>query len=704
MVSQRYASRDMGVSLGLYGRRRIAGGAFATRRRLFLLTLWAIGAAACSSTSKLETRNAFEAIPESSHPKAFLQGNELYLVYGEKPNQTIFEAEWKGRALEGKDHVYRSAQLKVVDKLPGGNLREARVLPPEQMRGLMRSMGAILVPPGSKQRVLVRLPDLEGVVFRDENDQVRLVPWRPPMMPLEADTVVNSAEFAKTATEGLDAYVKSQGREAEALVFATAGGPRPARYILFDLEKPKTVLVYLPTPGEAAAETSRLGTFAEFFRAGIIDGTLISLLKNPVSTTGRLINVVYQWIVNWGTRFLPGDPAQIPPLSQAPPMDLAAFDARLDKWDKIPKRLRGAIRLHINGSEYFPLLEQRIREAASSIHIVMCIFDTDDYAIRVADMLRERSKEIETHVIVDRFSSLGSGRAPPDTPMPADYVAPPSIQTYLRTDSKVEVRNFLNPWATAEHSKVLMFDRKYAHLGGMNIGREYRYSWHDMMVELEGPIVGWYEKRFQFAWAHASTLGDFATAWDSITAKEPPGYAGAAERDDYVDLRPLRTETFDTEILKAVRHAIQSARSYIYVENPYIFENAIVNDLIDARRRGVDVRVIVPSEADADAFDSSNKTTSNVLVANGIRVFIYPGMTHVKAILVDGWACVGSANFNKLSLRTNIETNVATSDPKFASELKQKLFDVDFEKSREVTEAYEVSWSDWLSSFILDDF
>jgi cardiolipin synthase len=524
------------------------------------------------------------------------------------------------------------------------------------------------------------------------------------MALVETDKVVNAAEFSRVATKGLDDYVKQHGGKSDAFVFVTAGGPRPARYILFDIGKPKTVLVYLPTPGEAAGEPSTMGTFAEYFRAGIIDGTLISLLKNPVSTTGRLINVVYQWIANWGTRFLPGSAPELAPISDGTPMDLAAFEARLDEKDKIPKRQRGSIRLLINGPEYFPLLEQRIREATSTIHIIMCIFDTDDFAIHIADMLRERSREIETQVIVDRFSSLGSGRAAPGVPMPVNYVPPPSIQTYLRTDSKVEVRNFLNPWATAEHSKVLLFDRKYAHIGGMNIGREYRSAWHDMMVEMEGPIVGWYEKRFQFAWSHASTFGDFATAWDSLSGKEPPGYAGAAERADYVDLRPLRTETFDTEIMNAVRHAIQSARRYIWIENPYIFENAIVNDLVDARRRGVDVRVIVPSEADADAFDSSNKTTSNVLVANGIRVYIYPGMTHVKAILVDGWACVGSANFNKLSLRTNIETNVATSDPKFVAELRERLFEVDFEKSREVTEAYEVSWSDWLSSFILDDF
>ncbi len=47
--------------------------------------------------------------------------------------------------------------------------------------------------------------------------------------------------------------------------------------------------------------------------------------------------------------------------------------------------------------------------------------------------------------------------------------------------------------------------------------------------------------------------------------------------------------------------------------------------------------------------------TANALLASGVRVFIYPGMTHVKAMIVDGWACLGSANFNKLSLRSNLE-------------------------------------------------
>jgi len=47
-------------------------------------------------------------------------------------------------------------------------------------------------------------------------------------------------------------------------------------------------------------------------------------------------------------------------------------------------------------------------------------------------------------------------------------------------------RSYLNTWLTADHCKVFIIDDQVAYIGGMNFGREYRYEWHDMMVEIEG--------------------------------------------------------------------------------------------------------------------------------------------------------------------------------------------------------------------------
>ncbi len=68
--------------------------------------------------------------------------------------------------------------------------------------------------------------------------------------------------------------------------------------------------------------------------------------------------------------------------------------------------------------------------------------------------------------------------------------------------------------------------------------------------------------------------------------------------------------------------------------------------------------------------------------------------------MYDGWACVGSANFDKLSLRVNRETNVATSDPVFAGRLRQELFEADFARSRELVEPPSAGWGTYISAYV----
>ena len=73
---------------------------------------------------------------------------------------------------------------------------------------------------------------------------------------------------------------------------------------------------------------------------------------------------------------------------------------------------------------------------------------------------------------------------------PSGYTGPLSISNYLRNGSTVKVRNRANPHMyMGDHTKTTIVDGKTAFVGGMNIGREYRYDWHDLMMEVTGPIV-----------------------------------------------------------------------------------------------------------------------------------------------------------------------------------------------------------------------
>jgi cardiolipin synthase len=249
---------------------------------------------------------------------------------------------------------------------------------------------------------------------------------------------------------------------------------------------------------------------------------------------------------------------------------------------------------------------------------------------------------------------------------------------------------------------MLLIDGAYAWLGGMNLGRKYRYEWHDLMVEIHGPVVASFEDAFRRHWAHAGPLGDLAYGAALLDGPAPSAPAEPAE--PWVPVRRLPTTTAWKPFATAVRAALLQARSYIYIENPYLFDKRVIAGLVRARRRGVDVRVIMPRVNDLKAGGRSNLVNANYLLRQGVRVYFYPGMTHVKALLVDGWSCLGSGNLNQLSLRLNQEQNIATSDPAFAARLKHELFDEDFAHSFELKEPVSLEWKDVLADLVLENF
>ena len=111
------------------------------------------------------------------------------------------------------------------------------------------------------------------------------------------------------------------------------------------------------------------------------------------------------------------------------------------------------------------------------------------------------------------------------------------------------------------------------------------------------------------------------------------------------------------EIFRLQQEAIRRARSYIYIQNAYFTDDALLKELVRARRRGVDVRVIIPLETDRGLITRNIALAANAMLENGVRVFLYPGFSHAKAAVFDGWASVGSANLDHLSLRINRELN-----------------------------------------------
>ncbi len=394
---------------------------------------------------------------------------------------------------------------------------------------------------------------------------------------------------------------------------------------------------------------------------------------------------------------MPALTGDIPLVGNAEPMDMPAWESKLDNITNT-RRSRGAIEFLVDGEAYFDRLESVIRSAHESIDVRTYIFDNDDYAVSVADLLRERSRDdVRVRVMFDSLGTIQAMRVDPES-TPASHRAPLSMSMYLRKDSRTRVRTIANPWTTGDHTKTTIIDKKVAFVGGMNIGREYRYEWHDLMMEVRGPVVDQLQYESNKAWARAGLLGDLGNFFAFIKGQ------GDDADDGGYPVRILQTKNFDSDIYKAQIAAIRNAKSYILIENAYFSDDRTLYELAQARRRGVDVRVILPMQGNHGTLNSSNQIAINQMLEHGIRVYRFPGMSHIKAAIFDGWACVGSANFDKLSLKINKELNLATSDPGAVRQLMDRVFLPDLLASEEINELVDITMTARIAEVLVDEF
>jgi cardiolipin synthase len=411
----------------------------------------------------------------------------------------------------------------------------------------------------------------------------------------------------------------------------------------------------------------------------VFRATALATVRQPITTTKIGLSLAYQrtrelFRSNVSLAHLAGPPG--PEVPGTP-----AFERLLDEKE-IGLSEPGKVTYLVDGPAFFSSFYREVATAQKSIDVQIFIFDNDDTAVRCADALKARSNDVRVRVLFDDLGTTFAQTAPPETLSPVGFVPPANIERYLKENSNVHVRRTLNPWLVSDHSKLLVFDGKRAYLGGMNLGREYESEWHDLMVRVEGPIVVPLQFEFSDAWRKAGPSGDLALFKPPFRFKpSPPG--------NEPRLRILRTDPAvgRYDVLKATHLAIANSRKRIWIENPYFAADDIEDAIIAAARRGVDVRVILPSRGDSTIMDVGNLATARNLMANGVKVMTYSRMTHMKVMICDDWATFGSANLDTLSMRINRELNLSTSDPASVRALEKAVFLPDFRDSRIMKES-----------------
>jgi cardiolipin synthase len=673
---------------------------FARLVRCSAILLFACVLAGCA-TSGTRSRYLEQIAPDSiTNLAAYYAGSELEIHYPLHGKNTFAHATWTQPrngatnfqnqfAILTMGKEKRAVRRAVVN--PGNRLviRDVR-----QWKQLLNAVFAGLVPNKPDHGVLLLVQNMEIIVYRNAAGILKVVNLadKPPWVIV--DKTFSDDDFSREAIRLLQANASALDRNQEKFLFLTGADPT---FVL--IEPRQRLVIFLGYPADPEAGPIAVpGWFAvRTLNSLLIKSLVITAIKNPFSLIGRGL-----WhLGNSGMTILDAVPSvptvPPPPLYTGPGMNLAAWEKELDGLVSA-RRYKGRADFFIDGSQFFPVLIQSIENSRHSVDVMVYIFGTDYYATRIADILKERSSSVRVRVLMDDIGTLFSGGVPESAAQP-DFQPPTDIQSYLEAGSHIHVRLSADPWLATDHRKCIIIDRQRAFVGGMNIGSVYRYEWHDLMTGLTGPIVGRLDKEYRKAWIFAGPLGDFGYAWASLFDRERPRKHTVTGG---IDLRPLRTATGELQIYHAQLAAIRRARGYIYIENSYFNDDTILRALIAARQRGVDVRVILPAQNDVGIMQTSNFVMANEMIRHGIRVYIYPGMTHVKAAIYDGWACTGSANLEKMSLRISQELDIAFSDPATVDRLKQDLFEADFKRAEEMKSPVALDWLDPLVKAFAD--
>lgn len=457
-------------------------------------------------------------------------------------------------------------------------------------------------------------------------------------------------------------------------------------YFYADTEKNCIVPLILPP---YQTDTDKSGNFlvsgGKFLYSFVITNHLIPIIKSPFTSVYRLFSTASSSLMTFAPTMSSYD-FYLNNENKDDMMDMDDFNKFLDD-DLGTKEYKANLKILIDGENFFNDFIESAKSATHSVFIQTYIFKTDSFSMEIISMLKELSKNIDVRVLIDYIGSLTNSKSNQD-PIIKDYKEPKDIVKTLKEDSKVKVRMHPDTWLVSDHRKIFLVDRKKAYIGGMNIASEYRYTWHDLMVSLEGPVVSPIVKIFYKSWSFAGLGGDFAVAYRSLFTKSTR--KENKETEDMIDVRLLYTDSTDYQIYDAQIEAIRRAKKRIYIENPYFTEKSLVEELIAAKERGVDVKIIFPGVNDLVMYDKTNLKMANYFIEKDIDVYFYPKMTHVKAAVYDNWACLGSANFNKLSLFKNREINVAFYDEKTVNKLIKDLFMKDFEVSDKFEEPVDI--------------
>ncbi|HJV66770.1 MAG TPA: cardiolipin synthase [Geomonas sp.] len=349
------------------------------------------------------------------------------------------------------------------------------------------------------------------------------------------------------------------------------------------------------------------------------------------------------------------------------------------------------VTLLTDGETTYAAILNAIECATDTINLETYKIEDDATGRTFADLLVQKQQEgVQVNLIYDAIGSL---------PTPAsffDRLRKAGVQVVEVNPLKGLQPAVSNP-VHADHRKLLVVDGTLVITGGINISQVYTSTpfqsegrkskkpavpWRDTDVEIEGPAAAAFQELFVDMW---------------LRQNGPPldreRYFPEQTTEGHALVRAIASTPGESNRITYISYvcAMIFAEHSIHLTNAYFIpDDHILDALTEAARRGVDVKIIVPSITDSSLAYYAMRYNFAELLKAGVKVFERKkALLHAKTAVIDGvWSTVGSTNMDFLSLSSNYEVNAVVLSPRFGTAMEEMF-------SKDLSESNEITWEQW---------
>jgi len=335
-----------------------------------------------------------------------------------------------------------------------------------------------------------------------------------------------------------------------------------------------------------------------------------------------------------------------------------------------------SVEVLVEGTSFYPPMLADIAAATSSVHINQFGFRPGKVGDEFAAALAAKAAEgVAVRLVVDRQGSDPERGAR----TLYDGLTAAGVEVCVTRATKPRaaigplggdgaMRWNLSGLGHVDHRKVVVVDGAIGWVGGAGIEDHFEDGrFHDIFLRLTGPVVSQLQLVFlaSFGWLGGSVLtGDVDVLLPELEPGPEPVPAVVLHN------APGRYRP----ITEAIARLVDSAAERLDVVNPYVTDRGMIKRIERAARRGVEVRLFVPANANNWACASAQQHHHGRLLDAGVRIHEYPAMLHAKAFVRDGEELLaGTCNLEAWSLKRFFEIDVLLRSPAVAAQFEERF-------------------------------